>query len=38
MSMRTRTLLAVILRQHAQGIIDDAALYHAICNLYVEEQ
>ena len=29
----TRTKLARILRHYAQGLLDDAQLYHAVCDL-----
>ena len=37
MTMRTKTLLAVILRQVAQGFLTKEDAYHAICELYAQE-
>jgi hypothetical protein len=33
MPLETRTELATLLRYHAQGLLSDSDLYHAIANL-----
>lgn len=36
MTTETRTKLAVIIRQHNQGLLNDSQAYHAICNLLAQ--
>jgi hypothetical protein len=37
MTIKQRTTLATIIRQHNMGILTDSEAYHAICNLLAGE-